>query len=79
VKNIKSEKPIAKASFRKLLQQIHRDEGGAVTIETILIIAAIAVPLLIFLLKFGLPKIREFFMKGLDDLENEAGNAADGV
>ena len=45
-----------------LLKRIHRDDKGAVSIETILIIAAIAIPILIFILKFGWPKIRDFFL-----------------
>ncbi len=45
-------------SFRQLLQRVHRDERGAVTLETILIIGAIALPILIFLLKFGWPRIK---------------------
>jgi Flp pilus assembly pilin Flp len=52
----------------KLLKRIHRDDRGAVSIETILIIAAIAIPILIFILKFGWPKIRDFFNDGMDDL-----------
>ena len=51
-----------------LLKRIHRDDRGAVSIETILIIAAIAIPILIFILKFGWPKIRDFFNDGMDDL-----------
>ena len=51
-----------------LLKRIHRDDRGAVSIETILIIAAIAIPILIFILKFGWPKIRDFFNDGMEDL-----------
>ena len=51
-----------------LLKRIHRDDRGAVSIETILIIAAIAIPILIFILKFGWPKIRDFFNEGMEDL-----------
>ncbi|MEC7109611.1 MAG: hypothetical protein VXX11_06320 [Planctomycetota bacterium] len=51
-----------------LLKRIHRDDKGAVSIETILIIAAIAIPSLIFILKFGWPKIRDFFNDGMEDL-----------
>lgn len=51
-----------------LLKRIHRDDRGAMSIETILIIAAIAIPILIFILKFGWPKIRDFFDAGMDDL-----------
>ncbi len=56
-------------SIWKLFQQIHEDEDGVVSIETILIIAAIAIPIMIFILKYGWPKIREYFMRGMEDLE----------
>ncbi len=59
-----------------LLRKVHEDEQGAVSLETILIIAAIALPILIFLIKFGWPRIKEFFLQGLDDLEEGAQDAA---
>jgi Flp pilus assembly pilin Flp len=59
-----------------LLKQVHRDERGAVSIETILIIAAIALPILIFIIKFGWPRIRKFFNEGMDELEGGALDAA---
>ena len=58
----------------RLLARIHRDERGSVSIETVLIIAAIALPILIILIKFGWPRIKGFFDKGMDDLE--AGSSA---
>ena len=60
----------------KLLRQIHRDEKGAVSIETILIIAAIAIPILIFIIKFGWPRIKEWFNEGMDELEGGMDDAA---
>ena len=66
-------------AFGKLLKRVHGDEKGAVTIETILIIAAIAIPILIFILKFGWPMIREFFEEGMEDLEGAADDAAAGT
>ena len=57
--------------LRKLLARVHRDERGAVTLETILIIGAIALPILIFIIKVGWPKIREYFDTGLSDLQSE--------
>jgi hypothetical protein len=65
-------------SFRELLKQVHEDERGAVSLETILIIGAIALPILIFLLKFGWPKIRDYFNKGMEDLETESDNVQGG-
>lgn len=67
------------SSLRRLIQRVHRDEEGAMSLETILIIGAIAIPILIFILKFGWPRIRTFFTGGMDDLEVERSNAADGV
>jgi Flp pilus assembly pilin Flp len=64
--------------WRRLLQRVHRDERGAVSLETILIIAAIALPILIFILKFGWPKIRDYFNTGMDNLENEGNNVTNG-
>ena len=66
------------ATWRKLFQQIHSDERGGVSIETILIIAAIALPILIFIIKFGWPRIRKFFNEGMDELEGGALDAAAG-
>jgi len=65
-------------SFSKLLARVHRDERGAVSLETILIIGAIAIPILIFLIKFGWPRIRDYFNRGLDELEEGSGAAAGG-
>ena len=59
----------ARASFGNLLKRVHQDERGAVSIETILVVAAIAVPVLIFVLKVGWPMIRDkIFHKGMEDL-----------
>ncbi|MBW3540090.1 MAG: hypothetical protein KY476_07465 [Planctomycetes bacterium] len=58
-------------AFRKLLRRVHSDERGAVSLETILIIGAIALPILIVIIKYGWPRIYEYFNKGLDDLETE--------
>ena len=60
-----------KASLRRLLKRIHNNEEGAVSIETILILGAIAIPILIFILRFGWPKIRDYFNDGMNDLESE--------
>ena len=59
-------------SFRDLLKRVHRNERGAVSLETILIIGAIAIPILIFIIKFGWPRIRDYFFEGMDDLESES-------
>jgi len=62
-------------SLLELLRKVHRDERGAVSIETILIVGAIAIPILIFLIKVGWPRIKTYFNTGLQDLEDGAGNA----
>ena len=67
------------ASLRKLLQRVHRDEEGAVSLETILIIGAVAIPILIFILKVGWPKIRNFFNGGMDDLEVQRSQTQQGM
>ncbi len=63
-------------SIWSLLQRIHRDEKGSVSIETILIIAAIAIPILIFIIKFGWPRIKTWFNQGMEELEGGMGDAA---
>jgi len=62
-------------SFRRLLKSLHADQRGQVSIETILILAAIAVPVLIFILKVGWPRVKAFFDEGMTDLEGSADDA----
>ena len=66
-------------SIRQLLQRVHEDEEGAVSLETILIIGAIAIPILIFILKVGWPRVRTFFTGGMDDLEVQRSNTQQGT
>ncbi len=66
------------SSLKRLLSRVHQDQRGAVSLETILIIAAIAIPILIFLLKFGWPRIRSYFEDGLNQLETESDNVSGG-
>ena len=61
-------------SFRGLMRRIHNDERGAVSLETILIIGAIAIPILIFIVKIGWPKVRDMFDNRMDELEAESEN-----
>jgi hypothetical protein len=58
-----------------VLRKVHNDENGAISLETILIVGAIALPILIFLIKVGWPKVKGYFNQGLEDLEQERGNA----
>jgi hypothetical protein len=62
-------------SLLSLLREVHQDEEGTVSLETILIIGAIALPILIFLIKYGWPRIRDYFNRGLEDLEGGARDA----
>jgi len=64
-----------KSSLVKLLRDVHADQRGSVSLETILIIGAIALPILIFLIKVGWPRVKSYFNQGLTDLEGERQNA----
>jgi Flp pilus assembly pilin Flp len=64
-----------KVSMLSILRKVHEDEDGAISLETILIIGAIALPILIFLIKVGWPRIKEYFNKGMTDLEGGADQA----
>jgi hypothetical protein len=65
-------------AFRRLLARVHRDERGAVSLETILIIGAIALPILIFIIKFGWPRIRNYFFSGMTNLEQQSDKTING-
>ena len=64
------------AGLWSLLKRVHNDDRGGVSIETILIIAAIAIPILIFIIKFGWPRIKTWFTEGMDELEGGMDDAA---
>jgi Flp pilus assembly pilin Flp len=66
------------SSLGDVLRRVHRDEGGSVSLETILIIGAIAVPILLFLLKVAWPTIKTFFNSGVSDLQTSADNVSGG-
>jgi hypothetical protein len=61
-----------------LWKRLHHDERGAITIETVIFLGAIALPVLIFLLKFGWPRIRDGFSDGMERLEIEADRTRHG-
>jgi hypothetical protein len=69
------EESVKTTMLARLLKQVHEDDRGAVSLETILIIAAIAIPILIFLIRFGWPRIRDYFLQGLEDLEQGGRDA----
>ncbi|MGI9494631.1 MAG: hypothetical protein ACR2NK_01130 [Mariniblastus sp.] len=60
---------------KRFLARIHNDEKGGVSLETILIIGAIALPILIFLITVAWPRVKNFFEQGMTDLENGSINA----
>jgi hypothetical protein len=64
--------------LRNGLQKLHRDERGAVSLEMILIIGAIALPILIFIIKFGWPKVRDYFNQGIQQLQGETNKVTNG-
>lgn len=64
-----------KESLWSVLKRIHKNEGGQVSLETILIIGAIALPILIFLIVVAWPRVKEFFNQGMNDLDNGRQNA----
>ena len=47
-----------------------------IVVAIILIIAAIAIPILIFIIKFGWPRIKTWFNEGMDELEGGMDDAA---
>jgi hypothetical protein len=67
------------ANMLDLLKRLHRDERGAVALETVLIIGAVALPILIFVLKYGWPRVRNYFMSGETRLEKESNDVISGV
>jgi hypothetical protein len=64
-----------KSSLGNLLREVHHNEEGTVSLETILIIGAIALPVLIVLIMFGWPKIRDYFKSNVEELQTDANNA----
>ena len=69
---------MTKPSYGNLLRKVHQSEEGSVSLETILIIGAIALPILIFLIKVGWPTIKSYFNQGLTDLNAGATAAQSG-
>ncbi|MEZ6066601.1 MAG: hypothetical protein R3B90_13040 [Planctomycetaceae bacterium] len=61
-------------SIRELARRVHRNERGAISLETVMIVGAIAIPILIFILKYGWPRIKDYFNEGMDNLEQESDN-----
>jgi hypothetical protein len=68
-----------KSNRTNLWKTLHEDQRGAVSIETVLILAAIALPVLIFIIKFGWPRVRNYFDTGMDQLTSDAQDAKMGA
>ena len=62
-------------SLLGLLRKVHQDEEGSVSLETVLIIGAIALPILIFLLTYAWPEIKRYFKGHLEQMEAEGDEA----
>jgi Flp pilus assembly pilin Flp len=62
-----------------LLRRVHDDERGAVSLETILILAAIAIPALIFLFSYAAPMIRSWFTTGMNELNPSTLDSSGGT
>jgi hypothetical protein len=66
-----------KQSVWNLLKQVHDDErGGVLSIEVILIVGAIALPILILLLVKAWPLIKNYFKQGVSDIIDDASSAS---
>jgi len=62
--------------IKNLFKRIHRDERGAVTLETILIVGAVAIPILIFIINYVVPEIKDRFDSNMDDLDVDGQDLA---
>jgi hypothetical protein len=69
---------MGKSWLGDVLRRVHEDEGGSVSLETILIIGAIAIPILLFLLKIAWPTIKTYFNTGVSDLQTSSDNVSNG-
>jgi hypothetical protein len=58
-----------KPSLWSLLKQVHENEEGSVSLETVLVVGAIALPVLIFLIYIAWPKIKNYFNTGVEKLD----------
>ena len=58
-----------KPSLGSLLRRVHENEEGTVSLETVLVVCAIALPVLIFLYKFVWPKLQEWFWTRAADID----------
>ena len=66
-----------KSSLAGLLRKVHQDETASVSLETVLIVGAIALPILIFLIKIGWPTMQGYFTTRRDKRCKRARSRAD--
>jgi hypothetical protein len=59
-----------------LFRRVHEDEGGTVSLETVLILFGVAIPVILALWRLGWPRVQTCFAAGIDALT--AGFTADG-
>ena len=64
-----------RSSLMGLLRRVHGDEKGSVSLETVLVLCAIAIPVLIVMIKWGWPMIKSYFQSGMQDLQSETNTA----
>jgi hypothetical protein len=64
-----------KPSFWSLVKKVHACEEGSVSLETVLVVGAIALPVLIFLIYVAWPKIKTYFNTGVEKLDQGVTNA----
>jgi hypothetical protein len=62
-------------NIKGLLRRVHKCEKGGESLETVLLIGAIALPILIFLILVAWPRVKTFFNQGMTDLETGATDA----
>jgi len=65
-----------RSALPDILKRLHGDERGAVSLETILIIGAVCLPILIFTIKYGWPRIRDYFSRNVQSLETESNRVS---
>ncbi len=66
---------VSRVPVFNFLRRVHDDQDGVVSLETVLVIGAIALPILIFLIVKAWPTIRGYFNTGLQTLENGRNGA----
>ena len=65
--------------LKQVLRRVHQDEKGGVSLETILIIGAIALPILIFIIAVAWPRVKEFYFDGMQGLEDGVADSQNDI